>query len=120
MAGGIISRCSTTTTSSSACRFCRRDSSALLACRVVGRHRTGRASPAFRKNSHHAAGCDRVVSFWKMHMSEATTIIHLPADVRDRCNGQLDDATIVAWAEFDLDENNRYARQFVVLTESDL
>src|SRR3954471_23026116 len=46
--------------------------------------------------------------------------VTLPGAVRERINGQLDGHTIVAWAEFDLDENNRYARQFAVLTETDL
>src|SRR3954469_19487059 len=46
--------------------------------------------------------------------------VTLPGAVRERINGQLDGHTIVAWAEFDLDENNRFARQFAVLSETDL
>ncbi len=41
----------------------------------------------------------------------------LPPDLRARLNGQLAGQTIVAWSEFDVDENNQYAQQFVVLTE---
>jgi ATP-binding cassette subfamily B protein len=44
----------------------------------------------------------------------------LPRSLRDRFNGQLDGHTVVAWAEFDLDEHNRFARRFVVLSETDL
>src|SRR4051812_38743370 len=44
----------------------------------------------------------------------------LPPEVRARCNGELDNAAIVAWAEYDLDEQNRYVRRFAVLTETDL
>jgi hypothetical protein len=47
-------------------------------------------------------------------------VVPLPADVRARFNGELDSASIVAWAEFDLDQQNRYARQYAVLTEQDL
>src|SRR3954451_19580876 len=46
--------------------------------------------------------------------------VTLPGAVRERVNGQLDGHTIVAWAEFDLDEHNRFARQFAVLTETAL
>jgi ATP-binding cassette subfamily B protein len=46
--------------------------------------------------------------------------VPLPEDVRARFNGELDKSSIVAWAEFDLDEQNRYARLFAVLTEKDL
>src|SRR5688572_1058009 len=56
-------------------------------------------------------------------MSDTTTTATnhqlLPADVRSRLNGQLDgggDAP-VAWAEYDLDESNRYVSRFAVLTE---
>ena len=41
----------------------------------------------------------------------------LPADVRSHFNGQLVGRTVVAWAEFDVDERNQYRRQFVVLTD---
>ena len=46
--------------------------------------------------------------------------VPLPDEVRARFNGELDKAAIIAWAEFDLDENNNYARRFAVLTEEDL
>jgi hypothetical protein len=46
--------------------------------------------------------------------------VPLPEDVRARFNGELDKAAIVAWAEFDLDDQNRYARRYGVLTEKDL
>jgi ATP-binding cassette subfamily B protein len=44
----------------------------------------------------------------------------LPPDVRARCNGELNEAAIVAWAPFDLDEQNRYAQRYAVLTEGEL
>src|SRR5437773_4512136 len=45
----------------------------------------------------------------------------LPPEVRARCNGELDEAGIVAWAPFDLDEQNRYAQQrYLVLSEDEL
>src|SRR4051794_23444596 len=44
----------------------------------------------------------------------------MPASLRERFNGELSGQTIVAWAEFDLDEKNQFARQFAVLTETDL
>jgi ATP-binding cassette subfamily B protein len=40
--------------------------------------------------------------------------------VRARCDGELDDAKVIAWAPFDLDEQNRYAQRYAVLTETDL
>jgi ATP-binding cassette subfamily B protein len=43
-------------------------------------------------------------------------VIPLPAEVRARFNGELDAAEIIAWAEFDLDERNHFARRYVVLT----
>ncbi len=52
--------------------------------------------------------------------ADASPAVSLPGAVRDRINGQLDGHTIVAWAEFDLDESNRFAREFIVLTETDL
>ena len=52
--------------------------------------------------------------------SQQPAALPLPADVRARFNGELDSASIVAWAEFDLDEQNRYARHYAVLTEKDL
>jgi hypothetical protein len=42
--------------------------------------------------------------------STPTTV--LPAALRTQFNGQLDGHTIVAWAEFDLDEQNRFTQQF--------
>jgi len=44
----------------------------------------------------------------------------LPQALRARANGQLDGQTILAWAEFDLDENNKYHQQFAVLTDQNL
>src|SRR5690242_16323521 len=44
----------------------------------------------------------------------------LPASVTARLNGQLKGETIVAWAEFDLDADNKYAQQYAILTESQL
>ena len=49
-----------------------------------------------------------------------TAATPLPADLRARCNGELDDASIVAWAPVDLDEQNDYVRHYAVLTEDDL
>src|SRR5690349_12493987 len=46
--------------------------------------------------------------------------VPLPDEVRARFNGELDKSAIVAWAEFDLDESNRYARRYAVLTDKDL
>ncbi|WP_428938732.1 ABC transporter ATP-binding protein [Fontivita pretiosa] len=46
--------------------------------------------------------------------------IVLPADLRQRFDGQLDGETIVAWAQFDLDSSNRYCSHFAVLTERNL
>lgn len=40
----------------------------------------------------------------------------LPEHLVNRLNGELTGQTIVAWSEFDLDDANRYARQFAVLT----
>ncbi len=45
---------------------------------------------------------------------------HLPQALRARANGQLDGQTILAWAEFDLDPQNKYHQQFAVLTEKNL
>lgn len=44
----------------------------------------------------------------------------LPDDVKVCVNGQLDGETVVAWAEYDLDEQNRYHRAFAILTEGKL
>jgi ATP-binding cassette subfamily B protein len=35
-----------------------------------------------------------------------------------RANGELEKQTVVAWAEFDLDFQNKYRQQFVVMTET--
>ena len=51
---------------------------------------------------------------------KATQAITLPENVRARFNGQLDNAQVIAWAQFDLDEHNRYAERYAVLTETDL
>src|SRR5689334_22666283 len=46
--------------------------------------------------------------------------VPLPPELRARANGQLDGRQIIAWAEFDLDSSNRFARQFAMLTEQEL
>src|SRR5829696_4019539 len=51
--------------------------------------------------------------------TEKSTVT-LPPDVRARFNGELDHAAVVAWAEFDLDAQNRYAKQYAILTDRDL
>ena len=44
----------------------------------------------------------------------------MPRALRDRFNGQLAGHNVVAWAEFDLDADNRFGRHFAVLSETDL
>ena len=44
----------------------------------------------------------------------------VPDDVRGRFNGQLDGCTVIAWSEFDLDADNRFAAQYAVLTDDRL
>src|SRR4051794_16751654 len=44
----------------------------------------------------------------------------LPEEGRGRFYGELGAEEIVAWAPFDLDENNRYAKRYAVLTEDRL
>src|SRR5437762_713818 len=44
----------------------------------------------------------------------------LPAALRARFNGELESQSIVAWAEYDLDQQNRYGQHFVVLTDKSL
>src|SRR5438105_4177519 len=51
---------------------------------------------------------------------QAAAPVALPAALRTQFNGELDGHTIIAWAQFDLDEQNRFAKQFVVLSETDL
>ncbi|MDB5354853.1 MAG: transporter ATP-binding protein [Phycisphaerales bacterium] len=46
--------------------------------------------------------------------------VALPPELRERCNGELDNRTVLAWSSFDLDGHNRFARQFVVLTHDAL
>jgi ATP-binding cassette subfamily B protein len=43
-----------------------------------------------------------------------------PPELRARMNGEIDGQEVVAWSEYDLDENNRYARRFAVLTDRQL
>src|SRR5688500_9438744 len=45
---------------------------------------------------------------------------NLPPGLRARFNGELQDAKLVAWALFDLDENNRFVERYAVLTDEDL
>src|SRR5438477_6595614 len=57
------------------------------------------------------------------HMSDTTatsspTPTTLPSALTSRANGELEGQTILAWAEFDLDLQNKYHPQFVVLTET--
>src|SRR5579862_9554693 len=53
-------------------------------------------------------------------MSETSKTISptLPTALRSRANGELEGQSIVAWAEFDLDLQNQFRQQFVVLTET--
>jgi hypothetical protein len=48
---------------------------------------------------------------------KAVAEVTMPAEVRARFDGQLDGQTIVAWAEYDVDEANHYAQRYAVLTE---
>src|SRR5688572_18238141 len=45
---------------------------------------------------------------------------NLPAALRARMNGELENASLVAWALFDLDSTNRFVERYAVLTETDL
>jgi ATP-binding cassette subfamily B protein len=53
-------------------------------------------------------------------MSETSQTISpsLPSALRSRANGELEGQSIVAWAEFDLDLQNQFRQQFIVLTET--
>jgi ATP-binding cassette, subfamily B, bacterial len=51
--------------------------------------------------------------------SSSATVV-LPSELSDRLDGVVDGSAIVAWSEFDLDAERRFARQFVALTESEL
>jgi ATP-binding cassette subfamily B protein len=44
----------------------------------------------------------------------------LPSELLARMNGQLDGQAVVAWSEYDLDDANRYAKRYAVLTERQL
>jgi ATP-binding cassette subfamily B protein len=44
----------------------------------------------------------------------------LPSDLRARLNGELQGLAVVAWAPIDLDEHNRYAKRYAVLTDAKL
>jgi len=44
----------------------------------------------------------------------------MPAELCARLDGQLAGESVVAWAEFDVDESGQYARQFTLLTETRL
>ena len=46
--------------------------------------------------------------------------IKLPAELRDRINGQLQGQSIVAWSAVDLDDRGSFAERFVVLSDSQL
>src|SRR3954447_26508969 len=49
-----------------------------------------------------------------------TSTSALPRALTSRANGELEGQHVVAWAEFDLDRQNQYRQQFVVLTETDV
>ena len=53
-----------------------------------------------------------------MSETSKTTSPTLPSALRSRANGELEGQSIVAWAEFDLDLQNQFRQQFVVLTET--
>src|SRR4051794_2471780 len=56
-------------------------------------------------------------------MAEATRQVPmevLPAELRARMNGELDGQDVLDWSEFDLDDENRYAKRFAVLTDRQL
>src|SRR5437762_1778871 len=44
----------------------------------------------------------------------------LPPEVLARMNGELEGRTVVAWSELDLDDANRYAQRYAVLTDREL
>ena len=44
----------------------------------------------------------------------------LPPEVQSRFNGELAASNVIAWAKYDLDDDNRYAERFAVLMEKDL
>ena len=44
----------------------------------------------------------------------------LPAELRAKLNGELQGRMVVAWSQFDLDENNRFAQRYAVLTDQKL
>ncbi|MGB7159088.1 MAG: ABC transporter ATP-binding protein [Tepidisphaeraceae bacterium] len=44
----------------------------------------------------------------------------LPQSLRARFNGQLDGQALIAWAQYDLDEENRYVTRYAVLTDRSL
>jgi ATP-binding cassette, subfamily B, bacterial len=46
--------------------------------------------------------------------------LQFPAELRARLNGELQGKNVIAWSQFDLDLNNRYALQFAILTDADL
>ena len=44
----------------------------------------------------------------------------LPAGLRAKLNGELQGRTVIAWSQFDLDENNRFTQRYAVLTDQKL
>ncbi len=56
----------------------------------------------------------------QLEISERWSETELPAKLRAMVDGQLNGQSVVAWAQFDLDDENRYAEQFAVLTERKL
>ncbi len=55
-----------------------------------------------------------------VNAQELSPVTPLPPDLKSRLNGQLLGQEVVAWAEFDLTDDNTFARQFAVLTEEKL
>jgi ATP-binding cassette subfamily B protein len=48
------------------------------------------------------------------------TPLSLPADLHARLNGELQGMPVIAWAPLDLDDGNRYADRYAVLTDGKL
>lgn len=44
----------------------------------------------------------------------------LPPSLKERLNGQLGERAIVGWAQYDLNDENQFASQFAVLTDTEL
>jgi ATP-binding cassette subfamily B protein len=55
-----------------------------------------------------------------MTTEELKLSIDLPDGLKSRLNGELEGKPVVAWAIFDLDDQNKYAIQYAVLTDTKL